>query len=100
MLAKHLQSAMLQARTSIEREHEPRHDQGAQNQLPVCALVGLKITGCKALRQRHGLTESQTETFPGDGIDSSSRVADQRHIPTPHSSEAAIARDRASFRGN
>jgi len=99
-LGKSLQRAILQLRVPVQGEHQSRHQERPESQSVVSFLIGCKIAGCKALRQRDRLAEGQTESLPGDRIHRAGSVSDKSDIAAPHGPQTAVARNRAPLRRN
>src|SRR5580704_11125787 len=100
MLAKSLQSALLNPGPPVESEHQPRHPQRAPGQPPVCQLILREFAGNKTLRQHDGLVERKSETVARDRVDSAGSIADQGDIFSPDAPQFAIGRHRAFLRRN
>ena len=58
-LQKSLQRAILQPWTSVQSEHQSRHQQWSQDQTIMSLLIRCKVAGFDTFCQRHCLTEGQ-----------------------------------------
>src|SRR4051812_12830204 len=100
VLAKRLQSALLQPLAPVESEHQPGHGARTKHQLPMFLLIAAQISRLESLRQRHRLPKCQSQSLTRNGIHSSGSISDQGHIISPDTSKSAIAGESASFLRN
>src|ERR1035441_2741744 len=80
MFLKGLQCATLQPGTTIEQEHQARHQERTQGQPAMLLFIASQIAGAQAICQYHRLAEGEAETFTGDCVHRSRRISDQSHV--------------------
>jgi len=98
-LAESLQRATLQAGTSIQRKHQPRHEQRSQRKPPMLVLIASQVPCPQAIGQHHRLAESEAESFARDRIDCARGISNQSHITPAHAFQLERGRQRAFLHG-
>src|SRR5882762_5109448 len=71
------ESTLLQLRTAIEREHQPRHEQRPKGQTAVLVRVAVESARFQALGQHQGLTEGEAKAFSRNRVHRSRRITNQ-----------------------
>src|ERR1700692_1582887 len=81
----------------IEQQQHPSHECGPAGQAAVRGLVAAEIARRKRIRQSGRLMKAQAKPFARDGVNTSGRIADQRHVVAIDSLETASERDGPLF---
>lgn len=97
ILAEDTKSTIPQGSVAAKLEHELAHPDGTAGELAMEALVVAKIAGAHGGGESESLTESQAETFAGDGVDAAGRVAGERDIAASDAVEGMHGGDGAAF---
>src|SRR5215472_2670434 len=97
ILGQTMQNALPQRRILIEQQQEPRHRHWPSGQPAVHLLVLLQTSRFECLGKCQGLTETQTQAFPGDRVYAPRSISNKSCIPTINPLECAHGGDCAAL---
>src|SRR5450631_4872583 len=98
-LLEGLQRTALQARATIEQEHQSGHQKRPESEAAMFVLITSQISCPQTISQHHRLAESQAESLAGDGVDCARRISDQSNISAAHALQLAGGGECALLRG-